>query len=89
MIDTKALINDFDRVSELLCIKKVSEDTLKALKDLAIAYKSTKQELESLQAFQNKGSQKLGLWFRSDGCQDLIDDLKSQLDENKKKMNNV
>ena len=77
MIDTKALINDFDKVSELLCIKKVSEDTLKALKDLAIAYKSTKQELESLQAFQNKTSKLFGEYKREGRD---INELKASLD---------
>ena len=86
MIDTKALINDFDRVSELLCIKKVSEDTLKALKDLAIAYKSTKQELESLQAFQNKTSKLFGEYKREGRD---INELKASLDSNKAQMAEV
>lgn len=83
MIDTKALVNDFEQVSKQLSIKKVSENTLSDLKNLALEYKSCKQELEGLQAFQNDGSQKIGLWFRSGGCQDLIDDLKPRLDANK------
>lgn len=86
MIDTKALINDFDRVSELLCIKKVSEDTLKALKDLAIAYKSSKQELESLQAFQNKTSKLFGEYKREGRD---INELKASLDSNKAQMAEV
>lgn len=83
MIDTKALVNDFEQVSKQLSIKKVSENTLNELKNLALEYKSCKQALEELQAFQNDGSQKIGLWFRSGGCQDLIDDLKPRLDANK------
>lgn len=83
MIDTKALVNDFEQVSKQLSIKKVSENTLSDLKNLALEYKSCKQALEELQAFQNDGSQKIGLWFRSGGCQDLIDDLKPRLDANK------
>ncbi len=86
MIDTKALINDFEKVSELLCIKKVSEDTLKSLKDLAIAYKSTKQELESLQAFQNKTSKLFGEYKREGKD---ISELKASLDSNKAQMAEV
>ncbi len=76
MIDTKALVNDYERVCEQLSIKKVSKETLNELKNLAISYKTYKQELEDLQAFQNDGSRKIGQWYRSGGCQDLIDDLK-------------
>ncbi|WP_334094601.1 serine--tRNA ligase [Helicobacter typhlonius] len=83
MIDTKALVNDYERVCEQLSIKKVSKETLNELKNLAISYKTCKQELEDLQAFQNDGSRKIGQWYRSGGCQDLIDDLKPQLDVNK------
>ena len=40
MIDTKALVNDFEQVSKQLSIKKVSENTLSDLKNLALEYKS-------------------------------------------------
>ncbi len=60
MIDTKVLINDFEQVAKQLSIKKVDETLLDELKNIAIKYKTSKQELESLQAFQNKTSKLFG-----------------------------
>ena len=80
MIDTKALVNDFEQVSKQLSIKKVSENTLSDLKNLALEYKSCKQELEGLQAFQNKTSKLFGEYKRE---QKDISELKAALDANK------
>lgn len=80
MIDTKALVNDFEQVSKQLSIKKVSENTLSELKNLALEYKSCKQELEGLQAFQNKTSKLFGEHKRE---QKDISELKTALDANK------
>lgn len=80
MIDTKALVNDFEQVSKQLSIKKVSENTLNELKNLALEYKSCKQELEGLQAFQNKTSKLFGEYKRE---QKDIGELKAALDANK------
>ena len=80
MIDTKALVNDFEQVSKQLSIKKVSENTLSDLKNLALEYKSCKQELEGLQAFQNKTSKLFGEYKRE---QKDISELKAALDGNK------
>ncbi|TLD89042.1 serine--tRNA ligase [Helicobacter sp. MIT 03-1614] len=86
MIDTKALINQFDEIKSRLAIKKVSEETLSALKDMALKYKSCKQELEELQAFQNKTSKLFGEYKRE---QKDITALKVALDENKVKMSTL
>ena len=80
MIDTKALVNDFEQVSKQLSIKKVSENTLSDLKNLALEYKSCKQELEGLQAFQNKTSKLFGEYKRE---QKDISEVKAALDANK------
>ena len=80
MIDTKALVNDFEQLSKQLSIKKVSENTLSDLKNLALEYKSCKQELEGLQAFQNKTSKLFGEYKRE---QKDISELKAALDANK------
>ena len=80
MIDTKALVNDFEQVSKQLSIKKVSENTLSDLKNLALENKSCKQELEGLQAFQNKTSKLFGEYKRE---QKDISELKAALDANK------
>lgn len=84
MIDTKLLINDFDNVCALLAIKKVDNAILAEIKSIALAYKATKQELESLQAFQNKSSKLFAEYKRE---QKDISALKIELDNNKAKMN--
>ncbi|MCX2717499.1 serine--tRNA ligase [Helicobacter sp. MIT 21-1697] len=86
MIDTKALINQFDEIKARLAIKKVSEESLSELKKIALAYKSCKQELEELQAFQNKTSKLFGQYKRE---QKDITELKVALDENKMKMSTL
>ena len=73
-------MNDFEQVSKQLSIKKVSENTLSDLKNLALEYKSCKQELEGLQAFQNKTSKLFGEYKRE---QKDISELKAALDANK------
>ena len=80
MIDIKALVNDYAQVSKQLSIKKVSEEILDELKNLALKYKSCKQELEQLQAFQNKTSKLFGTYKRE---QKDVSELKAKLDENK------
>ena len=58
----------------------MSENTLSDLKNLALEYKSCKQELEGLQAFQNKTSKLFGEYKRE---QKDISELKAALDANK------
>ncbi|MCE3037304.1 serine--tRNA ligase [Helicobacter sp. faydin-H20] len=84
MIDVKSLLNNFDSVSEKLQIKKVSSDILLALKDAAQNYKKTKQNLESLQAEQNKQSKLFG--EKAKEGKEALEVLKSQLDGLKKEI---
>ena len=83
MIDIKAIFTDFQSVQEKLAIKKVSAQTLTQLHDLANAHKKCKQDLEELQAYQNKTSKLFGQ-YRTQGKN--TDELKSQLDANKQKL---
>ncbi|TLD95467.1 serine--tRNA ligase [Helicobacter jaachi] len=83
MIDIKALVSDFEQVAQRLAIKKVSPEALEILKNLALTYKQTKQELEVLQAFQNKTSKLFGTYKRENKD---VGELKSMLDENKAQM---
>ncbi|RDU61031.1 serine--tRNA ligase [Helicobacter marmotae] len=81
MIDIKVLINDFEEVSKQLSIKKVSKkETLNELKSIALKYKSLKQSIENLQAFQNKTSKLFAVYKEE---QKDINELKLALDENK------
>ncbi len=80
MIDTKALVNDFEVISQKLSIKKVSKELLNELKNITIEYKTCKQELENLQAFQNKTSKLFGTYKRE---QKDVSELKAALDSNK------
>ncbi|MCE3039622.1 serine--tRNA ligase [Helicobacter anatolicus] len=84
MIDVKSLLNNFDSVSEKLQIKKVDSDILLALKDAAQNYKKTKQNLESLQAEQNKQSKLFG--EKAKEGKEALEVLKSQLDSLKKEI---
>lgn len=84
MIDVKSLLNNFDSVSEKLQIKKVDSDILLALKDAAQNYKKTKQNLESLQAEQNKQSKSFG--EKAKEGKEALEVLKSQLDSLKKEI---
>lgn len=83
MIDIKAIFTDFQSVQEKLAIKKVSTQTLTQLHDLANAHKKCKQDLEELQAYQNKTSKLFGQ-YRTQGKN--TDELKAQLDANKQKL---
>lgn len=56
MIDVKLLINDFERVKELLLIKKVEPSILEQAFLLANQYRSSLKDLEALQAKQNSDS---------------------------------
>lgn len=80
MIDTKLLLNDFQTISKQLSIKKVSKDTLQELYSIATQYKKCKQDLEELQAFQNKSSKLFGEYKAQNKD---INELKKQLDANK------
>ncbi|MCE3038880.1 serine--tRNA ligase [Helicobacter anatolicus] len=84
MIDVKNLLNNFDSVSEKLQIKKVDGDILLTLKDAAQNYKKTKQNLESLQAEQNKQSKLFG--EKAKEGKEALEVLKSQLDGLKKEI---
>lgn len=81
MIDTKALIADFDTIAQKLEIKKVDSKILEKLKEIALSYKGNKQKLEELQASQNANS-KLFAQYQREGKD--IAPLKEQLEENKK-----
>lgn len=83
MIDIKTIFTDFQSVQEKLAIKKVSAQTLTQLHDLANTHKKCKQDLEELQAYQNKTSKLFGQ-YRSQGKN--TDELKAQLDANKQKL---
>ncbi len=83
MIDIKAIFTDFQSVQEKLAIKKVSAQTLTQLHDLANTHKKCKQDLEELQAYQNKTSKLFGQ-YRAQGKN--TDELKAQLDANKQKL---
>ncbi|WP_394955321.1 serine--tRNA ligase [uncultured Helicobacter sp.] len=83
MIDIKAVLNDFQSIQEKLAIKKVSAQTLTELRDLASAYKTHKQDLEELQAYQNKTSKLFGQ-YRAQGKDTT--ELKDALDTNKQKL---
>lgn len=56
MIDVKLLLNDFDFVKNALSVKKVSNETLDLVFNLANTYKSKLKTLESNQAEQNAKS---------------------------------
>ncbi|MGX2984627.1 serine--tRNA ligase [Helicobacter sp. 23-1048] len=80
MIDTKLLLNDFQTTSRQLAIKKVPKTTLQELYTIATDYKKCKQNLEELQAFQNKSSKLFGQYKAQNKD---INELKQQLDSNK------
>ncbi len=84
MIDVRVLLNDFDDVAKKLALKKVSPEILNELKTLAQNYKTSKQNLESLQSEQNQKSKIFGI-HKSQG-QD-VNDLKNDLDNLKTKLN--
>lgn len=83
MIDIRLLLNDFDLVNEKLSIKKVDVDILLDLKQKAQKYKEAKQQLEVLQAEQNKKSKMFG---NLKGGNSDIQSLREELNINKKKI---
>lgn len=81
MIDIRLLLNDFDFVNQKLQVKKVDTELLLELKDKAQVYRKAKQDLEALQAEQNKKSKLFGS-YKSNGGD--IEALKKELDLNKR-----
>ncbi|PAF48718.1 serine--tRNA ligase [Helicobacter sp. 12S02232-10] len=86
MIDIKILLNDFDFVSKKLQSRKIDLSLLEDLKNIAFAYKTKKQELERLQAHQNKTS-KLFAEYKKEGKD--IQVLKNDLEINKQNISNL
>jgi seryl-tRNA synthetase len=82
MIDIKLLQSDFDTVSSLLERKKVDVNLLESLKSKLIDTKLKRQEMESLQAFQNSLSSQFGL-YKKEGKDTT--DLKNEIDALKEK----
>lgn len=80
MIDLKALLSDFEGVSQKLESKKVPILVLKNLKSVAQDYKDKKQSLEALQANQNKLSKLFGEYKNT---KNSSDGLKNDLETNK------
>jgi len=80
MLDLKLLENDFETLSAKLQKKKVDKALLKNLKELFVNLKKEKQELENLQAFQNKFSKELNTTNDKES-------LKEKLSQNKIKIN--
>lgn len=80
MIDLKALLSDFEGVSQKLESKKVPILVLKNLKSVAQDYKDKKQSLEALQANQNKLSKLFGEYKNT---KNSSDGLKNDLEINK------
>ncbi len=83
MIDLKLLEKDFENTANKLKKKKVDEELLATLKDEFSLLKSKKANLEELQAEQNKKS-KLFPQYKKEGKD--IGELKKELEENKKKI---
>ncbi len=83
MLDIKELQNNFEEIRQKLKKKKVDETLLAPLKEISLKLKEKKNILEALQAEQNAKS-KLFPIYKKEGKN--IDELKSQLDENKQKI---
>ena len=83
MIDLKLLERDFENTANKLKKKKVDEELLETLKDEFSLLKSKKSVLEELQAEQNKKS-KLFPQYKKEGKD--VGELKKELEENKKKI---
>lgn len=60
MIDIKLLQNDFEKISQALQKKGVSNELLNSLKDLALKTKQKRQEMEEITASQNVLSKEFG-----------------------------
>lgn len=80
MIDHRILLEDFENVARKLEVKKVPLELLSALQEIIVQYKHAKQELEEMQAFQNKSS-KLFAQYKQEGKD--IASLKVELEKNK------
>ncbi len=83
MLDLKALEKNFDEIAGKLKKKKVDEKLLLELKELFVKLKKERNELERLQAIQNKKS-KLFPIYKKEGKD--INELKKELEENKEKI---
>lgn len=81
MIDIRLLLNDFDFINQKLQVKKVDAELLLELKNKAQVYRKAKQDLETLQAEQNKKSKLFGSYKNGGGD---IEALKEELDINKR-----
>lgn len=84
MIDVKLLLNDFEAVSKKLQIKKVDIPLLQSLEQNAREYKKMKQDLELLQAEQNKKSKLFGSMNKEDKQE--LEALKNTLSELKQQI---
>ena len=82
MIDIKLLQTNFDEVANALEKKKVSKDILDNLKKDILKTKTKRQEMEEIQASQNKESSLFGQ-YKKDGLD--IAPLKAKIDELKTK----
>ncbi|QKF64199.1 serine--tRNA ligase [Campylobacter corcagiensis] len=80
MINLKLIDTNFDEFNKKLIAKKVDSKALKELLDLYNELKSTKLELENLQAIQNSKSKEVGIKARNG---EDISELKKELDLNK------
>lgn len=79
MLDLKLLEKDFEAVAKRLSAKKVDEALLEKLRNIFTELKKQRQELENLQAFQNKFSKELA-------SAENKEELKVKLSENKAKI---
>ncbi len=84
MIDLKNLQNNFEKVSDELKRKKVSDELLDKLRELFVELKAKKQVLEAYQAEQNAKSKMFGVYAKEGKD---INALKAELAQNKEKMN--
>ncbi len=83
MIDLKLLQKDFETIKEKLQKKGVDNSLLSELKKRYEELKKAKSDYESLQALQNTLSKQFGV-YKKEGKD--INELKKQVDENKKKI---
>jgi seryl-tRNA synthetase len=83
MIDLKLLQKDFDAISSALMRKKVSRETIEALKNKNETLKNAKVDFETAQAEQNAMSKLFGQYKREGKD---ISELKAKVDANKEKI---
>ncbi|HJE03954.1 MAG TPA: serine--tRNA ligase [Aliarcobacter thereius] len=85
MIDIKLLQNDFEKISQALQKKGVSNELLNSLKDLALKTKQKRQEMEEITASQNLLSKEFGRYKKENldigELQSKINALKTQKQE--------